>query len=63
MGNRRVRRFKPEPDERAVDVLPDAAVTEEEAEEIAARFVRKYGREFPRLAAALRAKEENNEVL
>jgi len=59
MGNRRVRRFKPEPDETAVNVLDEAEVTAEEAARITGRFVRKYGRQFPRLAAALRAKVED----
>jgi len=59
MGNRRVRRFKPEPDETAVNVLDEAEVTPEEAEKIAERFIRKHGRQSPRLAAALRAKVED----
>lgn len=62
MGTKRTRRFKPEDDEQAIDVLSEAAVTEEEAEQIAARFVRKYGRDFPRLAAALNAESEENDA-
>ena len=61
MGNRRIRRFKPEPDERAVDVVPDANITEEEAETAAQRFIRKYDNQFPRLAAALGAEVEEIE--
>ena len=61
MAKKRVRRFKPEPDERAVDVVPDDNITEEEAETAAQRFIRKYGNQFPRLAAALGAEVEENE--
>jgi len=60
VGNRRVRRFKPEDDERAINVVPEAEITEEEAAEIAARFVRKYRRDFPRLAAAVNAESEED---
>ena len=61
MGNKRVRRFKPEPDEVAITIETQADITEAEAEAAARKFSRKHGREYPRLAAALNAAVEEVE--
>lgn len=60
MGNRRIRRFKPEPDEVAITTEGQSDITEEEATAAAQKFVRKYGREYPRLVAALGAEVEED---